>query len=149
MRRKTAMLLTLIALLFVSCKQTEQKPAQPNIQIKVAIIYSLGGAQAVARENFYLLNKDAVQLWKDAGLVKDEKNLWFSFSLDRLDAMDNKPSKFEEAIKPHIVKSITTDFEGNATFENVPEGNYYIYGVTQTRGGYAAWSYKVSTNANQ
>ena len=55
----------------------------------------------------------------------------------------------EQAIKPHIVNTATTDFEGNATFENVPEGTYYIYAVTETRGGIAVWSYKVSTNENK
>jgi hypothetical protein len=149
---RTNLLASMSMLLFVSftgCKQREQKPVQRNIPIKAAIIYNLGGAQAVARENFYLLNKDALQIWKEAGLIKDEKNLWLDFSLDRLDAMDKKPSKFERAIKPHIVNTITTDFEGNATFDNVLEGSYYIHGVTETRGGYAVWSYKVSTNENK
>ena len=130
---------------FTSCNRAEKKPIQRNIAIKVAIIYNLGGAQAVARENFYLLNKDAVQIWKEAGLIKDEKNVGFDYWLDRINATEKKPSKYEETIKPHIIKTTTTDFEGNATFEDVPEGSYYIYGVTETRGGIALWSYKVST----
>lgn len=134
---------------FTSCKQIEQKPIQRNLPIKVAIIYNLGGAQAVAREDFYLLNKDAVQIWKETGLIKVENNLGLDFSLDRYYAMEGKPSKFNEAIKPHIINTTTTDFEGNANFENVPEGIFYIYGVTETRGGIAVWSYKVSTNENK
>src|SRR5437763_700144 len=146
-------LLVLIALLLfvssTSCRQAEQRPIKRNIPIKAAIIYNLGGAQAVARENFYLLDKDAVQIWKEAGLIKDEKMFWLEFSIDRLYADEKKPSKFDQAIKSHIVNTTTTDFEGNATFENVPEGSYYIYGVTETRGGIAVWSYKVSTNENK
>lgn len=134
-----------ILITFANCNQIERKPTQRNIPIKVAIIYSVGGAQAVARENFYLLKKDALQIWKDAGIIKDEKKFGFEYQLARLNTKEGNSSRFDEAIKPHIVNTTTTDFEGNAVFENVPEGEYYIYGVTGTRGGIAIWSYKVST----
>jgi hypothetical protein len=63
-----------------------------------------------------------------------------------INVIDKKePSKFGEAVRPYIVKTVTTDFEGNAIFENVTDGDYYIYGFTETRSGYAIWSYKVST----
>jgi hypothetical protein len=138
-----------------------QKPVQRNIPIKAAIIYNLGGAQAVAREDFYLLNRDFLQVWKESGLVNDktlkelgvklsdEQLFRLTFIEDRLRVLNKKPSKFDEAIKPYIVKTVTTDFEGNAIFENVPEGDYYIYGVTETRSGYAVWSYKISTNESK
>ena len=61
---------------------------------------------------------------KERGLIfNDEQRFRFYFIVD--------PSKFREAVKPNIVKTVTTDFEGNATFESVPEGNYYIYGLTE------------------
>jgi hypothetical protein len=137
--------LSLLSALFANCSQAEQKPVPHKIPIKVAIIYSLGGAQAVARENFYLLKKDAVQIWKETGVLKDDKSFGISFITDRISVMSKEPSKFEEAVKPHIVQTVTTDFEGNASFENVPEGEYFIYAITKTRGGHAVWSYKVST----
>jgi hypothetical protein len=145
--RSNSLIFTLLLLsaLFANCNQAEQKPVPHKIPIKVAIIYSLGGAQAVARENLYLLKKDAVQIWKETGVLKDEKDFGISFSIDRINVMYKKPSKFEEALKPYIVQTVTTDFEGNATFENVPEGEYFIYAATNTRGGRAVWNYKVST----
>ena len=126
-------------------QKTEHKPVQRNIPIKVAIIYNMGGAQAVAREDFYLLSKDAVQIWKEKGVIKGDQDFGIAFAIDRINTLDKTPSKFSEAVKPYIVKTATTDFEGNAAFENVPEGEYYIYAVTETRGGRAVWSYKVST----
>lgn len=126
----------------------KQKTTQHSIPIKVAIIYNLGGAQAVAREDFHLLSKDAVQIWKETGLLKNDRDFATDFGIDRL-GLDKKPMKFAEAVKPYILKTATTDFEGNATFENVPEGEYYIYGVTETRGGFAVWSYKVSAAENK
>lgn len=157
---------------FTGCKRTDEelfeKPAHRNIPIKVAIIYNLGGAQAVAREDFYLLKKDAIKIWQDGGLMNDpvlsdekikelkargsdieDKLFRFHFLLDRSRLLNKQPSKFGEAIKPYIVKTVTTDFEGKATFESVPEGTYYIHGVTETRSGYAVWSYKISTNASK
>jgi hypothetical protein len=61
---------------FTGCNQTEQKTEQKTIQYKYQLklqLYNLGGAQAVAREDFYLLNKDAVQIWKEGGLLNDMK----------------------------------------------------------------------------
>ena len=158
-------LVTLSAALvfFAGCKPVEQKQRERNIPIKVAIIYNLGGPQAVARERFYLLSKDASQLWKEAGLLNAEKLrvpsmtkqpseesvFRFFFSLDMYRVGEGKPSQFEDAVKPFIVKTVDTDFEGDATFENVPDGVYYIYGVTETRSGYAVWNYKVSTQENK
>ncbi|MDQ3816459.1 MAG: carboxypeptidase-like regulatory domain-containing protein [Acidobacteriota bacterium] len=137
----------LLSISLIGCNQTEQKPVQHKISIKAAIIYSVGGAQAVARENFYLLKKDAFQIWKEAGLVKAGKNFWLDFSIERIYETKEKPLPYNEAVKPYIVSTATTDFEGNATFENVPEGTYYIYAITETRGdGFAVWSYKVSTD---
>jgi hypothetical protein len=130
-------------------QKIEQKPIEYKIPIKVGIIYSMGGAQAVAREDFYLLNKDALQIWKEAGLLegmKNEDEFMIRILLHDVTATKDKPSKFDETLKPHIVKTTTTDFEGNAAFENVPQGEYYIYGRTETRGGNAVWNYKVSTN---
>jgi predicted acylesterase/phospholipase RssA len=136
-----------------SCSKTEQKieqkPVEYKIPIKVGIIYSMGGVQAVAREDFYLLNKDALQIWKEAGLLegmKNEDEFMIRILLHDVTATKDKPSKFDETLKPYTVKTTTTDFEGNAAFENVPQGEYYIYGRTETRGGNAVWNYKVSTN---
>ena len=158
-----AVSLSVLIVLFAGCKQAEQKPINHSLPIKVAIIYNFGGAQAVAREDFYLLNKDVTQVWKEAGLLNVEKLrlpsmtktpseesvFRFSFALDRLRVTEGKPSQFEAAVKPFIVKTVNTDFEGNATFENVPQGDYYIYGVTETRSGYAVWNYRVSTQDNK
>jgi hypothetical protein len=154
----------LLLLSFTACKQTDerpfpQEPLHRDISIKVAIIYNFGGPQAVASEHFHLLTKDFVQIWKQSGLVNedklkdlklnDEQLFRLVFIGDQLTVLNNKPSKLDEALKPYIVKKVKTDFEGNATFENVPDGNYYIYGITETRSGYAVWNYAVSTNESR
>lgn len=157
-QRAFACLLLLLSL--TGCNKTEQievvqKPVERNIPIKVAIIYKFGGPQAVAREDFYLLNRDFAQIWKESLFTKYEKakelrpkpsdELIFQLAL----LEDPAATKLAEAVKPYILRAVSTDFEGNATFENVPTGVYYIYGITQTRSGYAVWSYKVSTDENK
>lgn len=142
------MISVLMLAFFSGCAAPEQKPKEFNVPIKAAIIYNLGGAQAVAREDFSLLNKDAVEIWKEKGLVKDEKDLWIQIAMDRLATMENKnrPYAYVEALKSNVIKTVTTDFEGNATFENIPPGDYYIFAITETRGGQAVWNYKITVN---
>lgn len=65
--------LSVLSVSFAGCTQAEQRPIDYRIPIKVAIIYNLGGSQAVAREDFYLLTKNAVQIWKENGLLNNEK----------------------------------------------------------------------------
>lgn len=81
----------------------------------------------------------------DPKRFNDELVFQFYFALDRLSVSQNKPSKFYETLMPFVVATARTDFEGNATFEKVPEDEYYIFGSTKTRSGYAVWSYKVSS----
>jgi hypothetical protein len=65
---------------------------------------------------------------REGGVILNDHQLFRLYFLgDRYGLeVDKKPSKFSEAVKPYIVKTVTTDFEGNATFESVPEGNYFI-----------------------
>lgn len=72
-------LLSICTLLFANCTKSGQKfteastPTRRNIPIKVAIIFNFGGAQAVASEDFYFLNRDATQVWKEANLLDVQK----------------------------------------------------------------------------
>jgi hypothetical protein len=43
----------------------------------------------------------------------------------------------------HVQYTTLTDFEGKATFEDVKVGDYYLFGVTQTRGAFAIWNLKI------
>jgi hypothetical protein len=53
----------------------------------------------------------------------------------------------EKALKEHTVQIVTTDFSGKATFNDIKPGSYYIFGRTQTRGGFAVWNLFVEIRA--
>ncbi len=55
-----------------------------------------------------------------------------------------KMARATAAIKEHTKYSATTDLKGKATFANVRPDTYYIFGLTETRGGYAAWNFRIT-----
>src|ERR1041384_665953 len=109
----------LILCCLISCNQDK------TIQIKVGIVYKMG-PQPVARTKFYLLNKQletkyftpprTVEIFKGTGA-----------------ASKVEPGIAEDLIKDRIVATTVTDFEGNAVFDNVPSGIYWIAGFARTR----------------
>lgn len=134
-----------LLLTFFGC---EKLSSNKTIQIKAAIIYKMGGVQPVARTKFYLLNKSLAEIKKDVkGNSEPEEipGMPLNYKSSYMRWLDSK--EVQAAIEPHIVKTLTTDFEGTGKFEDVPAGTYYIFGVTETRGGFALWDTKIDTNS--
>lgn len=119
-----------------------------DLEIEAQIIYQVGGPQPVARETFYLLNTGIENLpeldkvyrenfyekWYDQTIGKTQKS--------RADFVMQEGRAIWE---PHVVQSVKTDFQGRATFENVPPGDYWVFGRTQARGDkHVAWDVKVT-----
>jgi hypothetical protein len=145
--------ITLFSLCLTSCNQNSTITINQNrtIIIKTALVYKMG-TQPVARTKFYLLSKDLKIL------DEEKKSAYYtpSFIKSVISNTDFghliKVGIQEDKIKDYIVATTTTDFEGNAKFENVPKGTYYIGGFTTTRSedGYVVWSVKVdATNDTQ
>ena len=126
------------------------KVSKNSLNIKAALVYSFGGAQPIARTKFYILNADLNVIAQKADIDVRKTPLSLAITADELQArITNKPSRFMEAMKPYIVKTITTDFDGKAVFEDVPTGNYFLYGRAQTRSGWAIWSLSINTQGTQ
>ncbi len=153
MLQKSFLILLSLFLFCSACNRDRTIPIKTTtIPIKAAIIYKVGGgAQPVARTKFYLLNKDLKQIEKDVGLsvVTDPDSA-------RILRQVSPESNFlagidEEKIKGNIVMTTTTDFEGEASFENVPPGIYFIIGYTETRNSdslydsYRTWNVRIDT----
>jgi hypothetical protein len=113
-----------------------------SLNIEVAIIYNMGGAQPVAREKFYLLDSSAESIMKGSGMkVKEGSGVLGSFGLSVLyPSADTQ--KALTAIKKHVKYSVLTDFKGKANFENVKPDTYYLFGITTTRKGFSIWNLK-------
>ena len=54
-----------------------------------------------------------------------------------------------EAMRPHIVATVTTDFNGKGQFSAVPAGTYYLMGIGQLYKQVVLWNLKVDLNAGQ
>lgn len=124
-------------------------PAKTSLSIEAAVIYSVGGAQPVARTDFALLDKSLDDILTDAGLTPMQGVTLadsFGFALKGsglTTAYTSFANRAVEAIKPHIKYQTVTDFTGKGKFDDIAPGNYWIFGATQTRKGFAIWSLPV------
>lgn len=98
-----------------------------TLYIEAGIVYNHGGVEPVGRVEFILLDSNtkmhtAVAVRNILGLSSytTDADMWELFE--------------------HTVQSVTTDFNGHATFKPVIPGQYYVSGITQTRGGFVTWN---------
>lgn len=137
-------------MLLVSCNQNR------NVAIKVALVYKTG-PQPVARTKFYLMRSDITQEKAKYGDGKMGDNFYMSPGgarmINQIDpGSDPKrptiPGIKEDYINDFVVDSITSDFEGNAKFENVSPGTYWIIGYTEARAKdqHIVWNLKLEVN---
>lgn len=141
------------------------EPAKENgvLSLEAGLVYRSGDVKPVARTEFHLLDQDLVKILEDAGVKPKEGsllartaaqgNMNFAFALAaKYNSLpDNQPFYLAamEAIKPHILKTVTTDFSGKANFEAVPAGTYHLMGLASTPRGFAFWSMPVEIKAGQ
>lgn len=128
--------LTLLLFCLTSCN--ESLPKSKTISIKAAIVYK-SGVQPVSRTKFYLLKEELKSI--RSAYIKPLS----AKTLTEAGASNVKEGIQENKIKDSVVATTSTDFEGNAKFENIPSGTYYIAGYAPLRNenGYAVWSVKV------
>jgi hypothetical protein len=121
-----------------------------TITMKAALIYKAGAAQPVARKKFYLLKEDVSTKERTFFTSKSSAK-----AINDTTAATSAGSSLpplsdginESNIKDYIVTTTETDFDGNAKFQNVPSGTFYIVGYTTTREefGYIVWNVKIDT----
>ncbi|MBA3240461.1 MAG: hypothetical protein H0T60_04465 [Acidobacteria bacterium] len=161
----------------LSCQQKSQTPPSSNsnqpapsklqstLSIEAGLVYKSGDAKPVPRTEFYLLDDDAEKILNDAkierkGRLKNLKDfsLLHSYATAKLcvNRLTRCPMLKEswdfvqaatEALKPHIVKSVTTGFDGKASFESVVAGTYYVMGIYLQDEAFVSWNVKVELNS--
>lgn len=145
--------LTVLSILGYSCAVFQKG----SLDLDTGIVYNMGGAQPVARTEFSLIDADAEDILKNAGLSPNDLkaagpgiapgggNLVGSlgFAAKFPDPYGDFLSKATGTIKQHARYSVTTDFAGKAHLDGIEPGTYFIYGYTETRRGFALWNLKV------
>lgn len=129
----------------------ETTPDKGEVNIEAKILDKKGNSLPVSKEKFYLLDKDLESILSEANIDDKGQGLINAFGLSVVN-----PNKYSDvnqkalaAIKPHIVYSTTTDAGGKADIKDVKPKNYYLFGITRTRNGFAVWSSPVLINPGQ
>lgn len=163
----------------LSCRQNPQAtpPADPNppapaapqstLSIEAGLVYKSGDAKPVPRSEFHLLDDDAETILNNARLERKGKlkkleglSLLDSYATAKLcvHRLTRCPLLKEswdfaqaaaEALKPHIVKSVTTGFDGKASFEPVKTGTYYVMGIYLQDAAFVSWNVRVELKSGQ
>jgi hypothetical protein len=138
---------------------------QSTLSIEAGLVYKTGDVKPVARTELHLLDDDAEKILKEAkvekkGRLKKWKEVSFLDSyaaaklcvnrLTRCPALKDAWDLVKDstaALEPHIVKSLTTGFDGKANFEPVSAGTYYVMGIYMREEGFVTWNVKVELNS--
>jgi len=127
-----------------------------ELSFEAALVFRSGDVKPMARTVFYLLDDDLAKILRSAGLKTSQRygtmqdtnqNLLFTFgSASKYPSLEDHAQFYSaatEALKPHIKQSVTTDFSGKATFQNVPVGTYFLMGFGLTPRGFVLWNITV------
>ena len=147
--------------------RTQPQEAAPSkvqsiLSIEAGLVYKSGDAKPVPRTEFHLLDADPEKILADAkierkGRLKNWKEMALvkAYAASKLcvhrltkcpalkDSWDLARDA-DDALKPHITKSVTTGFDGKATFEAVPAGTYYVMGVYLLDDSFVVWNVEVN-----
>lgn len=131
--------------------------AQSVLSIRATVSLKPGYPQAVARTTFYLVDDSLSNILKSAGVTikgrdgkdklaqtEDDYAIWFGFGANNLRMLPigDFYGKAMATLRPHILQTVISDFDGKARFAPVKVGAYYLLGVARTPKGFAVWQLK-------
>jgi hypothetical protein len=128
--RKLTLKLAVLSLLTFACSCSLLGPSTASLQVEAQIIYKVGGPQPVARDTFLLLDTDVDKLPETQESLKASRG---DLLIDRLKRIDFFLNDGKSILERHKVQSGQTDFKGQITFENVKPGDYWVFGIAETR----------------
>jgi hypothetical protein len=149
----TSYLTLILAVIFFiqGCNSSQEG----TLSIEAGLVYRAGDVKPVARTQFYLLDdnletilKNAqitqIDLWKDLTPIQHFAAIQRGKKVDLpvawSDEAKNALKQTDEAVKSHIVGTMTTDFNGKGQFEHIKPGKYYLMGVGGTDKQAIVWN---------
>jgi len=142
-------------------------PATALLSIEAGIVYLQGGAQAVARVDFILLDIDLMSILATSDLRSRLEEINASSAKNGYGLMSDKDlitilaveykilgqsaltTQVHQIIKGHTISVVTTDFGGKAQFTDIKPAKYFIFAHTQTRKGVVIWNLPIELKAGQ
>lgn len=127
---------------------------QSVLSIQVNVSLKPGYPQPVARTTFHLVDDSLASILKSAGVTikgrdgkdkpaqtEDDYAIWFGFGANNLRMLPigDFYERAMSTLRPHILQTVTTDFDGKARFAPIKAGAYFVLGVARTPKGFAVW----------
>jgi hypothetical protein len=124
------------------------------LSFDTGLVFRSGDVKPLARSTFYLLDDDLENVLRNAGFLPETglsllNSLGMAYYGRELEKYRASYEKAMEAMKPHIVTTVTTDFNGKGHFAAVPSGNYYLIGIGQLYKQVVVWNLKVNLNPGE
>lgn len=170
------LILSVLTILVIGALIFERARTQDlaSLQIEAQIFNKTGTSRPIARETFFLINKDlesvANDYIKDLAAPDHEidvsvtgrdpswltllsgstalRNLLFdiSYRSSNLNKWEfaSNFTKSKVLWGPHVVQIAITDAEGKARFKSIQPQDYWVVGWTETSAGFGFWNHKVS-----
>ena len=127
-------------------------PDKGEVKVEAKVMSKSGSVTPVAKEKFYLLDKDLESILADAN-IQDTTGQGvvnaFGLSVINPGKYPDVNQKALDAINRHVVYSTLTDSAGRAEIKDVKPNSYYLFGIHKTGKGFAVWSSPVTINAGQ
>jgi len=154
-----AFILTITVAFHTACSSSLLKPFQSKsaLNLEAAIVYKMGGVQPIARQEFYLLDRDLNEIFKEQGEVQAKslggvaRKRYYELN-DLVYPVVNRnefASLTNDVIPKYVKYRIQTDFQGKAQLKDINPGRYYLYGNSETRGGRAVWNLQVDLKTGE
>ena len=146
-----------------SVEQKQEESSTANLFLEAAVVYRSGDVVPVTRTEFYLMDEDVISLCRKAGVNPTSStqrtysndyskaiytDIGFMMRYLQLPDYQKFGASFVNAIKPHIKYTVTTDFNGKATFNNIPKGKYFLFGMGSTRQSGVVWNLNIEFTEN-
>ena len=131
---------------------------EASLQFDAGLIFKSGDVKPVARTTFYLFDGHLGEILRDGGVKStmggaqadptSPQLLLLQFALcKRTEVLPDSAAFVKLAmpvLQPHIVQTVTTDFNGKAQFPPVKPGTYYLTGFAEVGKASATWNLKIT-----
>lgn len=120
--------------------------ATGTLTAQVAVVMQSGDVKPIARREFVVLKKSAVDIAKEQGLQPTGSNLAFTLSIE-LNVWSQQPEamrRISAEILKNVIMKAETDFGGKLEIKGLPLGSYYLFGFTSIGKSSILWDLPIT-----